>query len=348
MIYVNDKRQDLKTTNNVAGKEYKTAMDYFNTIGFPITFKVKPSVLSRNEDEHGHVYMIMPTYYIHHTALVNTEYGTELWKYTSIPPYEKDGILNWGQEGKNVAYNKKRLTFDKNQADLAFFLWFKSKIFRTIYDLDDAKAEATNKVKAEMDAMKLKMLFFGENSLLNTDNEKLATIARAYNVPRVDTMTDEQRLIALYKVIETLINKKNLTVDEFVESLSLDVLTELSAKIQKAHDLNQILFDEKQHSWFYVNEGGTIGNKIVQVPISKIDSKYPYLRDVLKANQRDLDTFNAHVVDGDRNVLKIDFDNLENLSWMDEVVPYCQAVGIQLVKPGRKKADVFADIRKTQ
>lgn len=345
MIYVNDKQQSLKDFQSPVGKEYKKAMDYFNGLGWPIRFKVKPSILARNEDENGHVYMVMPTYFIHHTALVNTEYGTELWRYTPVPPYEKDGILNWPQEGQNVAYRKKSVTFEKNQADLAFFLWFKSKIFKTIYDIDDAKSEATNRVQAEMDAMKLKMLFYAEDALLRNDEEKLATVARAYNVPRVDTMTNEQRLVALFKVVEGLIIKKSLKLDDFIESLSLDILTELSANIQEAHDKNNILFDEKQHSWFYVNREGNVGDRIVQVPISKIDSKYHYLRDYLKGNQKFLDEFNAHVKDNTRNIITIDFDNLENLSWMDEVVPYIQSVGIKGTGAGRGKEVVFAEIR---
>lgn len=345
MIFVNDKQQELKDGKSVSGKEYAKAMEYFNGLGWPIRFKVKPSILARNEDENGHVYMVMPTYYVHHTALVPTEFGTELWRYTPVPPYEKDGILNWPQEGQSAEYNKKSISFDKTQADLAFFLWFKSRIFKTIYNIDDAKAEANDKVQAEMDAMKLKMLFYAEDALLRNDEEKLATVARAYNVPRVDTMTNEQRLVALYKVIEGLIIKKSLTVNDFIDSLSLDILTELSAKIQKAQDFNQILFDENQHSWFYVNDDGTVGDRLVQVPISKIDNKHSYLRDVLKANQRDLDVFEKHVVSQTRNTLTIDFDNLENLSWTEEILPYIQAVGIPGTGANRKKEVIFAEIR---
>ena len=142
-----------------------------------------------------------------------------------------------------------------------------------------------------------------------------------------------------------LIKEKQLTVDEFAESLDLDVLTELSAKIQKAEDDKLILFDEPTLSWSYVNEGGTIGEKIVQVPLSKKNSKNNFLRDTLKADQRKLDIFEAHVNSDANTVLTIDKDNLENLDWIKEVIPFIDAVGIKGTGAGRKKADVFKDIR---
>ena len=307
MIYVNDEQVDLRGESRAA-KEYKEALKFFSEVGWPLKFRVKKQYLARNETEDGKVFMVMASHNISHTSLIHTEFGSEQWRYTPIAPHMKRGDLVYPQEGKRKAYDKKVFTLPREKSDLAFFLWFKSKIFKSIYDLDDAKRNAKEIVDAKMNAIRLNSIFYGDNSVLR-ESEKLRTVARAYNVPKSDSMTDDQVLINLEGVINGLIKEKQLTVDEFAESLDLDVLTELSAKIQKAEDDKLILFDEPTLSWSYVNEGGTIGEKIVQVPLSKKNSKNNFLRDTLKADQRKLDIFEAHVNSDANTVLTIDKDH---------------------------------------
>lgn len=346
MIYVNNEAANLKDTKSTVGKEYMKALEFFNEIGWPVKFKVKPNLLGRNEDTEGKVYMTMPTYYIFHTAVIPTEYGTEQWRYTPIPPLQPmKGDIQWPTEGRIGTYDKKLFTITKDKADLAFFLWFKSKMFRDVYDIDDARKEAIDRVENEMNAIRLKAAFYSEDSLLQKDKEKLATIARAYNVPRIDQLNDAQRLLELERVIKDMINKKEITVNDFIESLELDILTELSAKIQESIDSKLIMFDSVSNWWYYINEQGQVGDKIVQVPLSKKDTRNYYLRDYFKGHQRELDVFYSQVGREPNKDLNIDFDNLEKLDWVNEILPYINAVGIQTVGNGRKKEDVFKDIR---
>lgn len=345
MIYVNDEKVDLKGSSPAA-KEFKEAMDYFNKVGFPLKFKVKKQYLAKNETEDGQVFMVMAYHNIPLSTVVYTEYGSEQWRYTPTPPFTKNGEIKYPKEGVRQSFQKKVFTIDRDKADLAFFLWFKSKHFKAIYELDDAKKNAEDLVRAKMDSIRLDSLFFGESSVLVKDKEKLRTVARAYNVSNVGSMDDNQVLIALENVIRDLVKRQLLTVNDFAESLELDVLTELSAKIQKAHDDKLIVFEENSLTWSYVGEGGRIGEKIVQVPQSKKDSKYNFLRDTLKADQRKLDIFEAHVGNSANKALTIDKDNLETLDWVGEVLPFIQAVGIKSTGRDRTKEDVFADIRK--
>lgn len=347
MIYVNDKLINLEDKESKAGKEFNVALKYFNKIGFPITFKVKKHVLAPNETDEGHVFWTMPAYHIHHTALVNTDWGTEFWRYTPTSPHLKSGVLEFPTEGRYKAYTETRISFNRNQADLLFFLWYKSNIFNKIYDIDDAKQVATDTVKRKMDDVLLDALFFSKDSLLKNDEEKCTTIARAYNVGNVGAKSHNQRLIALETIIRAKVKAKELTVDEFTESLQLDVLTELSANISKAFEDKLILFDDGQHAFFYVNNNGEIGEKIVHVPISRTDTKFYFLRDHFKADQRKLNEFEDHIQADANPKLTIDIENLESLNWTKEILPYINAVGIKGTGAQRKKDKVFEDIRNT-
>jgi hypothetical protein len=349
MIYVNNEKANLKDHKSQVGKEYAKALDYFNKIGWPVRFKVKKQILSPDETEDGRVFMVMPSYYIHHSAIINTEYGTEQWRYSPNPPIDKNvrgqSVLEWPKEGRGKTYNRKVISFKKEQADLVFFLWFKSKPFQSIYDIDDAKAQAEAEVRAKMDAVKLDSVFYNESSVLHTDENKLRTIARAYNVSQVDTKDKNQVLVALDNVVRNLVKSKVLTVDEFMESLSLDTLTELSAKIQKAHDDKLITFDDKQNTWFYVDAGGRVSEEIVRVPMSKTEHKYNYLRDFFMTNTRKLEVFLEHIENDSNKALTIDLDNLESLDWTKEILPFINAVGIAGTGAGRTKAVVYNEIR---
>lgn len=347
MIYVNDKLVNLKDEKTPAGKEFKVALDYFNKIGFPITFKVKKHILAPNETDEGHVFWTMPAYHIHHTSLVNTNWGTEFWRYTPTSPHEKNGALEFPTEGRYKAYTEKLISFNRNQADLLFFLWYKSNIFNKIYDIDDAKQVATDTVQRKMDSVRLDAIFFSKDSLLKNDEEKCATIARAYNVGDVGAKSPDQRLIALESIIRAKVKAKELTVDEFAESLQLDILTELSANINKAYEDKLILFDDGQNAFFYVNNKGEVGSKIVHVPISRTETKFYFLRDYFKADQRKLNEFEDHIKSDANPKLTIDIENLESLDWAKEILPYINAVGIKGTGSQRKKAQVFEDIRKT-
>jgi len=347
MIYVNDKLVDLKDEKSTAGKEFKEALKYFNKIGFPITFKVKKKLLAKNETDDDKVFYTMPAYHIHHTSLVNTDWGTEFWRYTPTSPHEKNGALEFPTEGRYKAYTEKLISFKRNQADLIFFLWYKSNVFKHIYDIDDAKQVATDTVQRKMDSVRLDAIFFSQDSLLKGDEEKCTTIARAYNVSGVGAKSHNQRLIALEAIVRAKVKAKEITVDEFAESLQLDILTELSANINKAYEDKLILFDDGQNAFFYVNNKGEIGTKIVHVPISRTETKFNFLRDYFKSDQRKLNEFEDHIKNDSNPKLTIDIENLENLDWSKEILPYINAVGIKGTGASRKKAQVFEDIRKT-
>lgn len=345
MIYVNDKQANLKDGKSVVGKEYQKALDYFDEIGWPIRFRVKKELLSRDETVDGDVFMRMPPYFIHHTALLHTEYGTERWRYTPLAPYDRNGTLQWPTEGRGDLYDKKVITFNKDRADLAFFLWFKSKPFQSIYNIDDVKQKAEARVRAEMDAIKLKNAFYSEYSVLQKDKKKLRTIARAYNVPNVSILDDNMILINLESVIKDLVQQKVTTVDDFIESLNLDPLTELAAKIQKAYDDKLIVFEDTSCTWSYVGEGGRIGEKIINVPINNKDNNFAHLRDYFSTHDKAYKIFEEHVgTHGANENLDLDPYNLENESW-NKILAFIKNVGIPTVGKNRKKEDVFNDIR---
>jgi len=346
MIYLDNKLANLEDEKSVAGKEFKEALKYFDSIGWPLRFKVKKALLTRNETEDGLVTMTMPAYHMHHTSTVPSTHGSQFWRYTPTPAYERNGELVFPVEGKYKAYTEKRVSFTRDQADLAFFLWFKSNVFRHIYNIDDAKKDAAEKVQSRMDNIRLEAIFFAPDSILKNDSKKLTTVARAYNVLNVGAMDDNQRLIGLETIVRSLIKEKKLTVDEFAESLQLDVLTELSANIQKAFEDKQILFDEGQNAWFYVADG-SVGDKIIHVPISRKDDKFNFLRDYFKSDQRKLNIFEDHIKGSQNIEIKIDIENLEKLDWTKEILPYINAVGIKGTGANRKKAAVYEDIRNT-
>jgi hypothetical protein len=347
MIYVNDVLADLKDLKTQAGQEYSEALKYFNKIGFPITFRVKKKILAKNETDEGHVFWSMPHYHIHHTATVNTDFGSEFWRYTPTPPHEKNGIVTFPTEGRYKAYSEKIVNFERNQADLLFFLWYKNNVFSKIYDIDDAKQVATDTVQRKMDEVALNAIFFSKDSILKNDEEKCATIARANNVSDVGAKTHDQRLVALESIIKKKVELKEITVKEFAESLQLDVLTELSANINEAYERKLILFDDGQNAFFYVSNKGEIGEKIVHVPIGRTETKFSFLRDYFKSDQRELNKFEEHIKNDSNPKLIIDIENLENLNWTKEILPYINAVGIKGTGANRKKDAVYADIRKT-
>jgi hypothetical protein len=343
MIYLNDEVQKLDSKDCEIYEEYRKAMEFFEGIGFPLRFTVKDSYVTKEVDDQGHVHFTFPANTIPHSATELDAYGSKKWVYSRIPP-RKDTNGNWRWNEPWERLTKKSFSLDRDQADKAFFLWFKSKPFQNLYNLEDNKKAASEDLEAKVNALKLEQAFYSESSILLNDEARLRTLARAYSIPNVESLTKAQVLQALKANVEALINNGKKTLDEFLESITLDADTELLASIQKAKDEGYILADDKVCKWFFVNPDGNIGDTIMNVPRNNWYRHTEVLKDFLLTNEDMLKRFKSYIQEDSPDDLDIDLDNLEHLDW-EVVVAFANQNGINGTGRGRNKQVVMKEIR---
>jgi hypothetical protein len=347
MLFKNGEKVDLKGTNEDAKRFKKAIEDIEEHYGFPVIFKRSPSYVTPDEDNTGKTFMRTPAFFIPNVSYLSNEIGeTDEWRWSPTVPRKRDGEYVFTREHSRTMLDKTVFTLDKNELDKIYFFLYLNPQFKRYYQVDSAKAEATQRVEKKRKEALIYNIFYGDKSILQKDEKKLRTIARAWNIRDIDKQTRDQVLESL----ETAVREQDLkglrSVDDFLKATQLDEDTEIGAMIQKAEDMKLIKFDDRLSTWFYLEFNGSLGEKIYEVPKNQKDAKYDMLKDYIFVEKDHISKIkslvNANDVDEE---LRLNFDDLEHEDY-SKVQEYLSLHGIADTGFGRTKIKVFADIRK--
>ena len=351
MIFKNGERVDIANKESASADvlDYQEKKKYVREqLGFPVTFYRNPSYMTQQVREDGKIEMYAKPMYIPNVSYFPTEDGIDEWRYSKTPPRRKgkDGEYEFPRDQKRTLYNKASFYLGENEMDKIYFLMYKSPEFKRYYTIDDAKANANEKVNVKIKEAKIMEVFYGSNSVLLKDETKLRDIARAWNIRNVEKMTKAQVLSDLETAVREQDARGIRSIEDFIEDTQLGYYTEIGALIQKAEDLKVIKFDERTQHWFYTNLDGTLANKICLVPKGRYEYRYVDLREYLFAEKDHIARLKSLV--GKESIpdeMKLDIENLESEDF-EKIAAYCNKNGIALTGRGRTKAMVYADIRK--
>lgn len=347
MLLRDGEKVDLKTD-----KEFADAKKWIKeNFGFPVIFKVHPSYLTEQIKTDGNGNILSTETYmcpirLPNTAHERTEDGTITWQYCPVTPPKRDGEFMIQPKHKNTWFYDKVFKLDEKDMEFIFFLYYKNHKFKSYFVVDDVKQEAKAKVDNKIKEAKIMRIFYGEDSILLKDEEKLREIARAWNIPNVKQRTRDQILNDL----ETAVREQDAlgirTIDEFIEATSLDYYTKVGATIQKAEDLGMIKFDDRSSCWFYVTSDGTLGDKLTTVQAGRREFRYEDLREFLFAEKDHIARIESLVNAKDvPQEMEIDINDLENEDW-SKVMAWCNKNSVPTTGRGRTKKAVFEDIIK--
>ena len=347
MLLKDGEKVDLK--NN---EEFKEAKKWIKeNLGFPVIFKAHPSYLTEEVKSDGRGNVIgretrMCPIRLPNKVHEKTEDGTVTWQYCPITPPKKDGEYLINPKHQNTWFFDKVFRLGEEDMEQLFFLYYKNPQFKTYFVVDDAKAQAKTNVDQKVKEAKIYNAFYGKDSILLKNEEKLRDIARSCHIAQVNTKSREQVLNEL----ETRVRERDTmgvqSIDDFIDSLDLDYYTQVGVVIQKAEDKDLIRFDDRSSCWFYVTSDKTLGDKIVQVKNGRYDHRYEDLREYMFGVKEHIARLTSLVDAKDvSQQLEINIDDLENEDW-NKILAYCNKNGIATVGRGRTKAMVFEDIRK--
>lgn len=342
-LFKDGERIDLKTDKDYLEKK-KWIED---NIGFPVVFKRRESWITTQVNGDGESLTYAPPFIIPNVSTVVTEDGREEWRWCPIvPKRDASGEYKFPREFRTTHYTKRMFSMNKNEMDKIYYLYFKDSQFKAYYEVDDAKGEADAKLVNKIKEAKIYGAFYGENSVLLNDKQKLRKIARAWNISRIESMTDAQILAELEEKVRNEDKQGIRTVDEFLESTQLSEYIDKAAIVQQAEDVGAIIYDEKTSFWFYSDGNGTLKDKLCEVSKQKRDHKYEILRDFLDTETAHLDKLRSltdnYAISQD---VDLNFEDLEHEDW-SKVMEYCNLHNIKLTAWGRQKTDVLKDVKK--
>jgi hypothetical protein len=347
MLFKNGKLVDLRGDSDEA-KEYRKQMEWVKeNLGFPVVFKRSSSYITPDERSDGKMFMRTPAFFIPNLAEVNTEYGTDEWRWSPRIPRMRDGEYVFNKEISRTMLDREVFSLDEKYMDKIYFYLYLDTQFKKYYHVDDEKAKANERVNNKIKDAKIYNAFYGEKSVLLKDEQKLRTIAMAWNIRDIKNKTKNQVLEYLEAAVREQDAKGIRSVDDFLKATQLGQDTEVSAMIQKAEDLKVIRYDKESSTWFYLNFNGENGDKICEVPKNQREHTYEILKDYVFVEKDHITKIkslvNATNVDDE---LRLNFDDLENEDYNEKIRPYCSLHDIKPTAAGRTKAMVFKDIRK--
>jgi hypothetical protein len=220
--------------------------------------------------------------------------GTEYWGVCQGTPYlVREGVWDIGDKlsSKSKIVTGSLTVNLKTEADLAFFMYFKSPLVTGgHWKIDDPKADVRAKGDAERAALTLRTAIW--QTLEDEDTLKL--IAAAYGIDNVDTKEADAIRFELRDTLERnnvlkLSDPTYKGTEEFLEDLKMSDYILLSAFIKH-------FLDKKAISW--KGDGRfKIGDKtIAQVPADWVKRKFEWLCNHL-ASPNNLDKLQSLMID---------------------------------------------------
>lgn len=314
MIYVNGEKITL-TGNDKYSKEYARCVDEIRKIGFPVKFRAAKSTVHLRKKNDGTTVKTFAQQLIPFTTTSYGEDGAEEWTYSKGHPIMKHGELQFPIRSEWI--KKPNFSLNEQDIDKIFYFLYKSRIFYKykIFEVVNDKANAENDFKEKMDNTKLSNILYGSNSVLVNDEKKLRTIAKAWNVYGVDTLSKYQVILKLEAKLKKDSMRDSSVIDDFIASTGLDDFTKLRAMVQQSLDDDVLRYNARKFAFYFCNPDGTDGELIMKISRKDIDIKEEQLVYYLRDNPDKLDTIklnmNIDVIDN------FDIDTVDSLDWED-------------------------------
>lgn len=314
MIYVNNEAVTLDGDDKYS-KEYKAGVEEIKKLGFPVKFKAAKGTIHHRKMKDGSTSKTFAQQFIPYTSISYGDDGAEEWTYSKTPPMMKNEEMKFPKSGEWL--KKPTFSFGKQDIDKIFFFLYKSRIFYKykMFEVVDDKARANKDFKEKVDAAKLNNILYSQDSVLLKDEEKLKTVAKAWNVHKVDSLTKEQIILKLENKLKKDMEEDSNIINEFIESTGLDDFTKLRAIVQQSIDNGVLRYNARKFGFYFCNIDGTDGERIMKISRKDIDIKEEKLSYYLKDNPDKLDTIKLNMgIDEDDDFNPDDIDSLE---WED-------------------------------
>lgn len=294
MLAVNGKKIDVNDEGNAFAKEVKKGIEEIKTLyGFPLIFKYPQHFYSFAVDQHGNK-LTKPEApagkMIRFREMVEGTMGSEEWTYYRTSRKNSDGN-GFEFDPPNMIFNG-HLMVEKKDADLAFFLMFKSPFVANSFDLkqrptnsdanhiymilENKAQEAENEIQVTRDKKKVEYMITADERDGILAEEDLRDLALSYHVPQAGTISIQEVQIALINKLNYLhAHGKRTVYKEFLE------ITAGSNEKVKIKALAQSAIDKKiigikrvgaGRKWAYIGaEENTWGDDICKIQQSSSD-----------------------------------------------------------------------------
>jgi len=271
MLFVSGEYLDLKKTDNPYVKEFYECKKYFDELGYLLKFKMNSQFLSKKKWDDGRVETrATPHFVSYEFTSFDDDTGENItWRYSENMPKKKDGEYQFTKTGK--FYNNKVFKLDKDNLDLAFFLYKKRGFCGKdgLYDVVDRDKDLRDAVTQKEKMAGLSYYIYDKNSPLNTNTTLLRVVCSSFGINNVETKKDYELKLELEANVKTHEDNGQDGYQMLLDALNLDEKTQVRADVNKAIERGLIVYDDRHTGFFYTNPDGGLSDKLLS--ISKSD-----------------------------------------------------------------------------
>jgi len=340
MLYVNGKYVD-PNGNDVHSREYKELRKRLlsDEFKFPIVLKTRKTAF------------INPTGYVEppqNVSLpcvtnVETENGTEEWRYTTGHPRMVNGTL---QFPISRLFINETTILTKDQVDLAIYLIFKARpgVSDGFLVLEDERKEADEYAKNRAKLSAISFMLYDEDSPLSEYDVRM--IALAFGISGADS--DKYTVNQVKRMLEEAVVNGEVKGDAYINYKRFKEFTRVGehvrqlARIQMLYDRKRLEYDSKDGTFYLLGPEGERLDSIYRISIIDYSRKDMLLLKKLKEDEKLRLLIKEETgidVTGDthsheyKELMETDMNTIRQIAKKEGVDSY-----------GRKKEDIVSDI----
>jgi hypothetical protein len=267
-------------------------------------------------------------------AMSRGENGDVRWDY-SINGVKKSKTGNPQFNDKTELVNAKGIIVTKNQIDKAFFLLYKSVMFKKgfIY-LEDFEADADNLAKEKTAIADAHNLIWSSTSPLT--EEQVRTICRAYDIKSAGSLTLNQLKLQLDAHLAEKYKNDKTVYGTFVSDANMSDDLSMRAIVNQALENKVIYIDYETHAAGYINNGEK-EKPFYNFLQSEFGKELECLIDFLATDEKGQIIYNT-IVNTCNQTLNIDLANPK------AVREFAKSKGIKVAM--RKQVEILEDVQK--
>jgi len=250
---------------------------------------------------------------------LETENGTEHWRYARRPPRKKDGNLVFDRESSRKMFKGKWKIDKKTQPDLVFYMLEISPFLTNgKFYCENKRQDAMTYLDKETAELDVKYMILSEQSPISVSQSGSDDILRmaaaawgiedAHDTSILSTEEIKVKLLNTVKDSEKNYSRTQRGFGEFLRELNAKHRLAIRGNVQKALDSQRISYDEQSYTWRY-----TVNNQIIMtVPAKDASDSRRALNTFLSLNDKASIAL-AYALDQPYNV-----ELPEDLSWDDK------------------------------
>jgi hypothetical protein len=264
MLYKNDEIYKLAKT------EIDAVVKHFHN-KFPVKMIYPPERIQKSRLPHNRLPDKPASITFKLKSIVKTDSGSEVWRYADNVVIGENGQKKYIPT--SLGYNGEK-NFVRGDIELLYFLLKKSEYCldgenqgRTVkFTFEDKVTEADRKAEKRERESKIDLLIFNTDTCLPED--KLRSLAMAFDVDNVDSLTLSQTKIAIDSKIHSLKDG----FDRFFQMVEDDEQMKARVILKKITNQGILFFDKDNRSWQWktpqgmeIVKGGKVGPNITPV-----------------------------------------------------------------------------------